>query len=177
MTVFVPLADIDGAAVEALLDRAFGTDRHGRTAYKVRGSVAPIAPLSFAALDGTALIGTIQCWPVVLSGDDGSTYPLVMIGPVAVEPGRQRDGIGRQLMTRALDAAAAQGLDGALMLIGDPEYYARFFTFNATRTGGWRLPGPVERHRLLARGADVPAVAGMLGPATTSAATVEAARA
>lgn len=177
MTVFVPLADIDGAAVEALLDRAFGPDRHGRTAYKVRGNAAPIAPLSFAALDGATLIGTIQCWPVVLRGDEGTAHPLVMIGPVAVEPGRQRDGIGRQLMTQALDAAAAQGLDGALMLIGDPEYYGRFFAFDATRTGGWRLPGPVERHRLLARGADVPAIAGILGPATAAAAAVGAARA
>jgi predicted N-acetyltransferase YhbS len=67
-------------------------------------------------------------------------------------------------MTRALDAAQAQGLDDALMLIGDPEYYGRFFGFDATRTAGWRLPGPVERHRLLARGDAVPAVAGVLGP-------------
>ena len=35
-------------AVEALLDRAFGTDRHGRTAYKVRGAAAAVpAPIIF----------------------------------------------------------------------------------------------------------------------------------
>lgn len=164
MIAFVPLATIDGTAVEALLDRAFGTDRHGRTAYKVRGAAAAIAALSFAVVEDGALIGSIQCWPVQLTGDDGTTHRLVMIGPVAVEPGRQRDGIGRRLMTRALDAAAEQRLDTRLMLIGDPEYYARFFGFDASRTAGWRLPGPVERHRLLARGADVPAIAGALGP-------------
>jgi len=97
-----------------------------------------------------------------------------MIGPVAVEPGRQRDGIGRRLMTQALDAAAEHGLDRALMLIGDPEYYTRFFGFDASRTAGWRLPGPVERHRLLARGADVPAIDGMLGPITSPAAHANA---
>ena len=53
-----------------------------------------------------------------------------------------------------------------MMLIGDPEYYGRFFGFSAERTADWRLPGPVERHRLLARGPDVPALAGMLGPDT-----------
>ncbi len=164
VTIIVPLTAVDGAAVEALLDRAFGTDRHGRTAYKVRGSAAPIAALSFAALDGDALVGTIQCWPVQLSGDDGTTSDLVMIGPVAVDIDRQRDGIGRRLMAQALEAARSEGLDGALMLIGDPEYYGRFFGFDATRTAGWRLPGPVERHRLLARGAAVPPVAGTLGP-------------
>ena len=166
---FVPLATIDGAAVEALLDRAFGPDRHARTAYKVRGRAAPIAALSLAAIEDGRLIGTIQCWPITLSGDDGTAYPLVMIGPVAVEPDRQQDGVGRRLMTHALDAAAAHGLDTRLMLSGDPEYYARFFGFDAAHTAQWRLPGPVERHRLLARGADVPDVAGMLGPAVAAA--------
>lgn len=162
---FVPLATIDGTAVEALLDRAFGPDRHTRTAYTVRGRAAPLPDLSFAAVEGETLIGTIQCWPVLLTGDDGAAHPLVMIGPVAVEPGRQQGGIGRRLMQTALDAATAHRLDGALMLIGDPEYYGRFFGFDAARTAGWRLPGPVERRRLLARGADVPDRAGMLGPA------------
>ena len=166
---FEPLSTVDGAAVEALLDRAFGPDRHTRTAYQVRGAGAPIAALSLAAIVERRLIGTIQCWPVCLHGDDGADRPLVMIGPVAVDPDRQRDGIGRQLMTRALDAAQAQGLDDALMLIGDAEYYGRFFGFDATRTAGWRLPGPVERHRLLARGDAVPAVAGVLGPARAAA--------
>jgi predicted N-acetyltransferase YhbS len=98
-------------------------------------------------------------------GDDGSRHDLVMVGPVAVDPARQGGGVGRALTTRALDAAAATGNDGALTLIGDPEYYGRFFGFSADRTGGWRLPGPVEPRRLLARGPAVPAVAGTLGPA------------
>ncbi len=161
---FVPLADVPGAAIEALLDAAFGPDRHRRTAYKVRGAGQPIAALSLAAVAGDGLIGSIQCWPVALHGDDGVAHPLVMIGPVAVAPAHQRDGIGRLLMTHALDAAAAAGLDDRLMLIGDPEYYGRFFGFDASRTADWRLPGPVERHRLLSRGTGVPAVAGVLGP-------------
>lgn len=165
MIDLVPLAAQPAAAVEALLDRAFGRDRHARTAYKVRGDGAAIERLSFAAIEDDALVGSIQCWPVVLAGDDGRRHPLVMVGPVAVEPARQQDGIGRQLMTGALQAAAGCGLDEALMLIGDPEYYGRFFGFAAERTGAWRLPGPVERRRLLARGAAVPAAAGMLGPA------------
>lgn len=165
MIDLVPLASQPAVAVEALLDRAFGADRHARTAYKVRGAGAAIAGLSVAAIEDGALVGTIQCWPVALAGDDGGLVPLVMIGPVAVEPARQQDGIGRRLMAAALAAATAHGLDGALMLIGDPDYYGRFFGFSAALTGGWRLPGPVERHRLLARGDAVPAVTGTLGPA------------
>jgi predicted N-acetyltransferase YhbS len=165
----VPLADVNAAAVEALLDRAFGPGRFARTAYAVRGRAAALPQLSFAAVAGGALVGSIQCWPVVFTGDDGAAVRMVMVGPVAVDPGRQRGGLGRQLVASALAAAVAQGRDDALMLIGDPEYYGRFFGFTADRTGGWRLPGPVERHRLLARGEGVPAGTGVLGPAMATA--------
>lgn len=159
-----PLDAIDPATVDALLDRAFGPDRHRRTAYQVRGDARAIAALSLAACEGQALIGSIQCWPVAFRADAGGIVPLVMVGPVAVEPARQRDGIGRRLMTGALAAAARVALDDRLCLIGDPEYYGRFFGFSAERTAGWRLPGPVDRRRLLAKGAAVPCGAGTLGP-------------
>jgi len=164
MLRFVPLAEIAPEQVEHLLDRAFGADRHGRTAYAVRAGTVPITGLSFAALDGEALAGTIQCWPVVLAGEDGIRTPLVMVGPVAVDPPRQQAGIGHALMEHMLDAAAETGADARLMLIGDPEYYARFFGFSAARTAQWRLPGPFEPRRLLARGDAVPDMPGELGP-------------
>ncbi|WEK43716.1 MAG: N-acetyltransferase [Candidatus Sphingomonas colombiensis] len=163
----VALDRVDQDAIEALLDRAFGDDRHGRTAYRLRAGTKPIPGLSLAAIADGALVGTIQCWPVAFTADDGGEAPLTLLGPVAVEPGRQRDGIGRLLMTACLEAAAREGLDGAIMLIGDPEYYSRFFGFTAEHTAGWRLPGPVEQHRLLARGNDVPGGAGTIGPRVT----------
>ncbi|TPG18851.1 N-acetyltransferase [Sphingomonas koreensis] len=166
MLSFVPLADVDPLAVEQLLDRAFGTDRHGRTAYAVRAGTTALPALSFAALDDGALVGTIQCWPVALTLDAGGIAAMTMVGPVAVDPPRQQTGIGHALMAHLLAAAQASGDDAALMLIGDPDYYGRFYGFTADRTGGWRVPGPVERHRLLARGAAVPDGAGMLGPRT-----------
>ncbi|MFT3977580.1 MAG: N-acetyltransferase, partial [Sphingomonas bacterium] len=152
MIELVALEEADHAAIEALLDRAFGPDRHGRTAYRLREGARAIPELSLAAIEDGKLVGTIQYWPVAFTRDDdmgGGIVPLTLLGPVAVEPGRQRDGIGRMLMTASLEAAARAGLDGAIMLIGDPEYYGRFFGFTAERTAGWRLPGPVERHRLL----------------------------
>jgi predicted N-acetyltransferase YhbS len=142
----VPLAQIAPDAVEALLDRAFGPDRHGRTAYRLRAGTDAIPALSFAALDASgALTGTIQCWPVLI----GET-PLAMVGPVAVEPTVQRGGVGRALMARMLDAWEA-GDWPPLMMIGDPEYYGRFFAFSADATAGWNIDGPFERRRLLAR--------------------------
>jgi predicted N-acetyltransferase YhbS len=68
------------------------------------------------------------------------------------------------MMERMLAAAEASGAD-PLVLIGDPEYYGRFFGFTTEATGGWELPGPVERHRLLARtGGRLLPKTGMLGP-------------
>lgn len=167
---FVSLAQVDPQAVEHLLDRAFGPDRRARTAYKVRRNARPIPHLSFAASNEGELVGTVQCWPVRLLADNGSVHPLVMVGPVAVDPSCQQGGIGRALTTWALEAAAATGEDRALMLIGDPEYYERFFGFTAERTARWRLSGPVDPRRLLARGPAVPDFPGELGPALDDAA-------
>ncbi|VVT12871.1 GNAT family N-acetyltransferase [Sphingomonas sp. EC-HK361] len=164
MIELAPLETIDAAAVEQLLDRAFGADRHARTAYRLREETRALSGLSLAAVDGDTLVGSIQCWPVRHIGDDGACTSLVLVGPVAVDPAHQQAGIGRMLMGASLIAAGAQGLDGALMLVGDPDYYERFFGFTADATARWRLPGPVERHRLLARGALVPRGPGEIAP-------------
>lgn len=155
MIDILPLAHVAPDIVEALLDDAFGADRKGRTAYKLRDGTAAIPELSFAALTGDILVGSLQSWPVRIGG-----FALTLVGPVAVAPRRQRSGIGRMLMA-ALDAAAG---DAPLMMIGDPEYYGRFFGFSTDATANWELPGPVERHRLLARGVPM-GLAGAVQPA------------
>ncbi len=110
-----------------------------------------IDALSFAALDAEgALIGSLQSWPVVLKTEQGESTSMVLVGPVAVSPSLQRAGIGRKLMIHLISTAHANGSD-ALMMIGDPEYYGRFFGFSSEATAGWDLPGPFQRHRLLAR--------------------------
>ncbi|APZ99198.1 GNAT family N-acetyltransferase [Sphingopyxis sp. QXT-31] len=166
MVELLPLSDITPLAVEDILDAAFGADRFGRTAYRLRQGMDAIPALSFAAVEDGELVGTIQCWPVAHHAPDGSATPLVMVGPVAVRPDVQRGGHGRLLMAHMLEAAETAA-DGALMMIGDPEYYGRFFGFAADATGAWNLPGPYEKHRLLARavnGHGLPTGAGMIGP-------------
>jgi predicted N-acetyltransferase YhbS len=161
----IPLTEVDPALIEQLLDRAFEPERRGRTAYKVRGDSEWLPALSFAALDADdRLVGTLQTWPVALTDAQGRAHPLLMVGPVAVLPGRQGEGFGTALMLAmlaALDPAAPL----PQVMIGDAPYYGRF-GFSAEHTGGWRVPGPWEPDRLLARAAN-PAVLpreGMLGP-------------
>ncbi|CCW18719.1 Acetyltransferase [Sphingobium indicum BiD32] len=164
--MIVPLESQRPDAIERLLDDAFGADRHGRTAYLIRGKAAWIPALSFAVVDDDgALIGSLQSWPVALTQADGSRSPYIMVGPVAVDPSHQGGGHGRAMMDAVVAAARVQGTP-PLMMIGDPEYYGRFWGFSANDTNGWRAPGPVEQRRLLALSVDGRAVggSGMLGP-------------
>ncbi|MEO5587358.1 MAG: N-acetyltransferase [Novosphingobium sp.] len=162
----IPLDNVDPALVEALLDRAFEPERHTRTAYQVREGTEWLPALSFAALDDADhLCGTIQCWPVALTDGAGRRHPLIMVGPVAVSPDHQGAGFGKALMVASLAALSPEAPLPQVM-IGDPEYYGRFWGFTAEHTAGWRLPGPFAPHRLLVR-SDNPSVLppeGMLGP-------------
>lgn len=166
MAKIIPLSDVDSALVDQVLDQAFEPGRRTRTAYKVREGVEELGNLSFAALDDNDMLaGTIQCWPVSLTDATGRAHPMIMVGPVAVLPHLQGAGFGKALMTAALTAIDPRA-PLPQVLIGDPEYYERFFGFSNAHTGGWKLPGPFEQHRLLCRTAN-PAVLpqeGTLGP-------------
>ena len=165
MATLLPLSAAEPALVEALLDAAFGADRHSRTAYRIRAGMDWLPGLSFAALDHEEyLVGSIQLWPIALIDPEGPAHPLLMVGPVAVMPGRQGEGFGKMLIATALsaiDPAAAL----PQVLIGDLDYYGQW-GFSAEQTGGWQCPAPWDPARLLARAA-MPALLprqGMLGP-------------
>lgn len=166
MPTIIPLADIDPALIEELLDRAFEPERHTRTAYKVREGTAWLPGLSFAALDeDDYLAGTIQTWPVALTDAEGRAHPMLMVGPVAVMPDRQGQGYGKALML-AMMGALDDRAPLPQVMIGDEDYYGRFFGFTSSPTRRWQLPGPFDPKRLLVR-CQNPAVLpreGMLGP-------------
>ena len=166
MSQIVPLDTQPAQAIERLLDIAFGPDRHLRTAYRIREGMAWLPQLSFAMIDDAGgLIGTLQSWPVALIGPTGERTPLIMVGPVAVEPAHQNGGHGRALMDKVVATARETGAH-PLMMIGDPEYYGRFWGFSTEHTRGWSAPGPFEPRRLLALAIDDRPIAatGMLGP-------------
>lgn len=172
MTKIIPLGTQDDAVIESLLDTAFGPDRHGRTAYAIRKGMHWLPELSFACVDDKGeMIGLLQSWPVAIEDEAGTSTNLVMVGPVAVLPDHQGGGHGRALMD-ALMAKARQIRSLPLMMIGDPEYYGRFWGFTADQTAQWRVPGPVEQRRLLAialNGETLPS-SGMLGPRVSQSA-------
>ncbi len=136
------LTDVE--AREALLDDAFGDTRIRKTSERLRESRLPADGLSLVAAEGKRVVGTARLWHVTCT----SGAPALLLGPVAVEASCRNRGIGAALVRRAVDEARRRG-HGAVMLVGDAPYYGRF-GFAPEKTAALRLPGPFERHRLLA---------------------------
>ena len=129
---------------DALLDQAFGGSRDRKTSQRLRDGRLPAEGLSLIAADGRRVIGTARLWNVAC----GTGQPALLLGPVAVAPDCRNRGVGAALVRRALRDARRLG-HGAVILVGDAPYYCRF-GFTAEKAGGLKLPGPFERHRLLA---------------------------
>ena len=133
----------DVVAREALLDACFGENRHARICQRLRDGRAPAQGLSLAAVrQDDRLVGTVRLWHVSAGGRSA-----LMLGPLAVDDDCRDLGVGAALMQRALAVAKAHG-HGAVILLGDAPYYARY-GFSAGKTGELSLPGAFERDRLL----------------------------
>ncbi|MDU0960198.1 MAG: N-acetyltransferase [Bradyrhizobium sp.] len=132
----------DVVAREALLDACFGDNRHERTCQRLRDGRAPAAGLALSAMRGGVLVGTLRLWHVSAGGRDA-----LMLGPLAVAAEARSLGVGAALMNAALMIAASRG-HGAVVLLGDAPYYARF-GFDAAKAAELELPGAFERARLL----------------------------
>ena len=132
----------DVVAREALLDACFGANRHTRTCQRLRDGRAPAEGLALSVVRQGRLVGTVRLWHVSAGGK-----PALVLGPLAVDASCRGLGVGAALMDHALAVAKARG-HGAVILLGDAAYYARF-GFSALKTGELSLPGPFERDRLL----------------------------
>lgn len=140
----------DAPARERLLDRAMGEGRFKKSSEKLRRGRLPAEGLALTARDAAGhLVGTVRLWNVEAGiGRDGNGVPALMLGPLAVAPEHEGKGIGGALMRAALAGARERG-HGAVLLVGDPDYYQRF-GFLADKARHLLMPGPFERRRFLA---------------------------
>jgi predicted N-acetyltransferase YhbS len=134
----------DVAAREALLDEAYGDVRFVKTSERLREGRLPAARLSWVAVDHHKLVGTVRLWNVTA----GPGREALLLGPLAVHPDYRNRGIGTALLRRAVARARLAG-HGAILLVGDANYYGRF-GFSAVLTGELRMPGRRDPNRLLA---------------------------
>lgn len=107
--------------VEALYDLCFAPGREALSSYRLRDGIRAVAGLSHVARDeGGVLAGAIRYWPVKIGQVTG-----LLLGPVAVHPTRQGEGLGRALIERSLERGINEGWERVL-LVGDAPYYGRF---------------------------------------------------
>ncbi|MEL6335228.1 MAG: N-acetyltransferase [Pseudomonadota bacterium] len=150
-------ADLD--EVEALYDLAFAPGRGALSSYQLRADVPPVADLCYLARDEyDAVVAAIRYWPVRL-GPLGA--PALLLGPVAVHPTRQGEGLGALMIAETLDRAGGLGW-ARVLLVGDEPYYSRF-GFTRALTRDLDFPRPINLDRLLARELIPNSMSGMTG--------------
>ena len=129
--------------VEALYDLCFAPGRELLSSYRLRDGVASVAALNHVARDADGTLGgAIRYWPVRI----GSVTSL-LLGPVAVHPTRQGEGLGALLIEESLQVATAQGWERVL-LVGDAPYYNRY---GFTQIEHVVMPPPTNPERVLGR--------------------------
>lgn len=128
---------------ELLLDRAMGYGRLLKSSENLRRGRNPSDFLALVARDSKeGVVGTVRLWDVHAGDVDA-----LLLGPLAVAPEWSGRGVGSALMVEAISRARTLG-HGAIVLVGDPGYYARF-GFSAHVAAHLDMPGHFDRHRLL----------------------------
>jgi predicted N-acetyltransferase YhbS len=132
--------------VEALYDLCFAPGREALSSYRLRDGVPAVRDLCHVARDGDGILaGAVRFWPVRV-GESG--VEALLLGPIAVHPTRQGEGLGGLLMEQGLSRAREAGWS-RVMLVGDAPYYAKF-GFLPLR--GVQMPPPTNRDRVLGIG-------------------------
>lgn len=106
--------------VEALYDLCFAPGREALSSYRLRDGVDSIAELCLILRDlDSNLSAAIRFWPVRVGGQ-----AALLLGPIAVHPTRQGEGLGRMLIAEGLTKAKDLGWERVL-LVGDAPYYEK----------------------------------------------------
>ncbi|MFV2033971.1 MAG: GNAT family N-acetyltransferase [Halocynthiibacter sp.] len=134
-------SEADWWDVEALFDLCFGPGREALSSYRLRDWADPVAGLSQVARDSDqTLAGAIRYWPVRVAGQK-----TLLLGPVAVHPTRQGEGLGGFMIRESLEIARKKSWT-RVMLIGDAPYYGRF---GFSRLDQVIMPPPTNQARVL----------------------------
>ncbi|WP_225768911.1 GNAT family N-acetyltransferase [Inquilinus sp. Marseille-Q2685] len=115
----------DDATVRQLVEDAFrgrpyadGSEPAIVEALRAAGALS----VALVAEEDGEILGQVAFSPVAINGSIRDWYGL---GPVAVRPDRQGQGIGQALIRAGLDRIRALGAQGCV-LAGAPGYYGRF---------------------------------------------------
>ncbi len=141
--------------IEGLYDLCFAPGRTLLSSYRLREDVAPVPELCRVARDETGILGgAIRYWPVRVG-----RWQALLLGPVAVHPTAQGEGLGAALIRDTLERARALEW-GRVILVGDEPYYRRFGFFKLENVV---MPPPTNPERVLGHELTPGAWAGVTG--------------
>ncbi len=118
----------DWDAIDAVHQQAFARPGEAALVRALRCEAKPYLGL-VAQKDGR-VVGQVTFSPVEI---DGGSPPALGLGPLAVEPGLQRAGIGSGLVRAGLDRCAE--LAKIVVVLGHAAYYPRFGFRSASALG------------------------------------------
>ena len=112
----------DHDAIRKINDEAFGETIEGELVAAIRASDRFVPELSLVAGSRGQTLGHVLSSYVDL---EPGPRRVLQVGPLAVVPSHQRQGIGSALMEETIRVADARG-EPLLLIEGDPDYYGRF---------------------------------------------------
>lgn len=120
----------DAPAIRSILVAAFGGEDEARLVERLRADGD--AALSLVAVEEGRVVGH------VLFSRLAAPFPALALAPLAVDPARQRSGIGAALVRAGVATAGREAWAGVFVL-GEPAYYGRF-GFRADLAAGFASP-------------------------------------
>ena len=135
----------DHIEVERLLDLVFTPRRKLLSSYQLRNSANKVDNLSYVIKDNSKkVVGSIRFWNIKL---DSHSSKGLLLGPLAVHPIYQSEGLGEKLVLNGIEKAHSDNWNW-IVLVGDCSYYSKFgFSKNPTR--GISIGNGLDNSRLL----------------------------
>lgn len=123
MLIIRPETPDDIAVIRQVNELAFGRPDEAQLVEKLRHAAA--ITLSLVASQNEQLIGHALFSPVTIVAEDGSVTATVALGPIAVHPAWQNQGIGGALIRQGLAECQNAGYE-VMIVLGHPHYYPKF---------------------------------------------------
>lgn len=92
--------------------------------HKIRNHPHFVTKLDTVAVLDDEIIGCAAFLEDFIQGDDGKVHQVLCLGPLAVAPEFQQQGLGGRLLEYSKELARDLGY-AAIILYGDPNYYSR----------------------------------------------------
>ena len=135
----------DHIEVEQLLDLVFTPKRKLLSSYQLRGPANKVNNLSYVIKDSSdSAVGSIRFWNIRI---DGHSSRGLLLGPLAVHPIYQSEGLGEKLVLNSIEQASVDNWNW-IVLVGDVDYYSKF-GFSKKPTRGISLGDGLDDGRLI----------------------------